>query len=130
MAKQVVVIKKVKKSIIQEEPIKQEPIKQQPIKQKPMEAIKQQPMEPIKQQDINPIIASKLEYFGNYIYPMSYWCNHLNIPTTIVHDTWLPIYINEDTTSLYRNMLFTKYIHCKDTSCINCSCMLLMVEYT
>ena len=113
MAKQVVVIKKIRR-IEPMEPIKQEPIKQEQKRIKP----------------INPIIASKLEYFGNYIYPMTYWCNHLNIPTTIIHDMWLPIYINEDTTSLYRNMLFTKYIHCKDTSCINCSCMLLMVEYT
>ena len=111
MAKQVVVIKKIRRI-------------------EPMEPIKQKPMEPIKQKPINPIVASKLEYFGNYIYPMTYWCNHLNIPTTIIHDMWLPIYINEDTTSLYRNMLFTKYIHCKDTSCIQCSCMLLMVEYT
>lgn len=120
MAKQVVVIKKIRR-IEPMEPIKQEPIKQEQ-KQKPMEQKRIKP--------INPIIASKLEYFGNYIYPMTYWCNHLNIPTTIIHDMWLPIYINEDTTSLYRNMLFTKYIHCKDTSCVQCSCMLLMVEYT
>ena len=71
---------------------------------------------------------TKVDNFGNYLYSMNYWCNHLNIPNTIVYDTWFPIYTNEDTVSLYRNMLFTKFIHCKDIACSQCLCMLMIVE--
>ena len=74
--------------------------------------------------------ASKMVHFGNYVHPMNYWCTHLNISNTIVHNIWWPIYLNEDKTSLYTNMIFTKFIHCKDTTCLQCSCMLMIVEHT
>ena len=76
----------------------------------------------------NHINDTKFDTFGKYLFPMNYWCNHLNIPNTIIHDTWLQIYTNEDTVALYRNMIFTKFIHCKDIGCSECLYMLTMVE--
>ena len=76
------------------------------------------------------IDSKKIEYFNNYINPMNYWCNHLNISNTIIHDTWMPIYYNEDVKSLFDNMMFTKFIHCKNPYCIQCSCMFMIIEHT
>ena len=104
----------------------------------PIEKVKQvkqlEQVNQIKQinqiKQVNQEELMKEKYFANYINPMNNWCDHLKISKIIIHNTWMPIYLNEDSTSLFDNMLFTKFIHCKNPYCIQCSCMLMIIQYT